>query len=863
MLAPQSKPLGKLAHALGVINHSSDREHEIIINRLVLITIALTVTSVLEASTAIMAGLQLHLLASIILAIAYQFGSKPNNLRRFAGLCTEFVAGMYLFQVGGGSVAILYPIYLWAILGYGFRFGLKWLFIAMAMAFVSFGWSVYSVEYWHQNKSLAFGLLSGLIIIPVYCSTLIRRLSKAKEKAEQANKAKSLFLAGVSHELRTPLNAIIGYGTHLLDAGLTLGQRQMVSTSVSAGRHLLHLINQLLDYAQSETNEQALEAKEFNLLETLTDVRDIMQIAAEEKNLIIVLQANPMSDAPIIGHVDHIRNILINLTSNAVKFTEMGSVTIRCALHDTSYGLELICSISDTGPGIPVNAQDKIFDIFQQADDTISQNFGGTGLGLAICRQLAQQIGGDVSVESSVGIGSTFKLRCPVKLAENPESLVVEEVARILSIGSKPCAPFIKETEKRAVNIKHIFVKNGASAVDMLSSEKLEKYDLALIDDNTANRYKNDGNFWDLFKRANLAPVLVSDANMQNIGDLELRAAFASVLPQSADFDELRSVIRIGCSFTRKFDTDKTALTSNLNHNAELHILIADDNRTNRLVLETILSGAGHIVTSVHDGDEALEQLQQRNFDLVFLDVNMPNLSGIECCRLWRQIEGPRQRVPIIGLTADSTNETEKKCLNAGMDQRMTKPIDASVLLEVICSYSQIMNIDSKCENTLLGSIEIVNSVGSEADYNNIASLDMHQLDYLQSIGDNDFVTSIVESYLDDVATIIVEFENSVTNSNVEDFRFHAHAFRSASHNVGAVRLSKICADLEVITEAKFINNKSQYFEKVKNELKIVTDLLLNSDYLTKSSENLSYKRKTLAQLWYQTGRIFLSILRS
>ena len=402
-------------HAKG--RYKQDREHEMIKNRIALVIIMWTVSAFFNAAPGIIVGFQIYLGIALGIALAHRLSPKPSYIRRFIGLCTEFGYGIYFSYIGGSTVPAFYPIYLWVILGYGFRFGNRWLFIAATMGTLSFGWTVYNIKYWYDQPSLAIGLLVGLFAIPAYCSTLITKISQAKEEAEEANKAKSLFLASISHELRTPLNAIIGYGTHMLDMKLPENQNQMVATSVSAGRHLLHLINQLLSFAQSESREELPPPRDFAITDVLSEVRDITQINAVEKSLEIHLQAEAMSDRMLTGQLDFIRNILINLTSNAIKFTEAGSILLKCGITETEAGPQLWCSVTDTGLGIAPEAQKKIFEVFQQADDQVVSKFGGTGLGLAICRKLATQMEGEISVESELGKGSKFTMSCPIEFA--------------------------------------------------------------------------------------------------------------------------------------------------------------------------------------------------------------------------------------------------------------------------------------------------------------------------------------------------------------------------------------------------------------------------------------------------------------
>lgn len=819
-------------------NYGLDREKEMIKNRLVLILITLAIGYFLEASWAIFYGLLAHFAASLANSLTYHFHNKPSNLRRMAGLCTDFGAGLYLFSIGGESVAALYPIYLWVILGYGFRFGNRWLCIAAVMGTLSFAWSIFNVPFWEENLSLAAGLVIGLLVIPAYCSTLITKISVAKEEAEKANKAKTLFLASISHELRTPLNAIIGYGTHLLDMDLPEKQRQMIGTSVSAGRHLLHLINQLLSFAKSETLEELPESQEFRPIDILTEVRDILKISAMEKGLNLNLQAEAMSDQLVAGQVDYVKNILINLTSNAVKFTDNGTVSIKCGINDEANRKTLWCSVSDTGPGIAEEAQEKIFGVFQQADDSISNKFGGTGLGLSICRQLAEQLGGQVSVESQLGEGSCFTFSCPVDDIDHSPNDLSNEIVRIFSVGINQDGPAIDHGEFGATEIEHICCSNTTNFDDLFNNYDLSKYDVALIAREIADQNPEGAPLWTYFADAKLPPVLLSGDDTYNLDEIQLRAAFASVLPATPDFKQLRSVVQIGCSFTTDgLQTDEEQRPEPVAFTAR-KILVADDNRTNQMVLETILSNAGHEVVIAVDGEKALEELENQPFDIIFLDVNMPNIGGIECCKLWRQIEGGRNHLPIIGLTADSTPETEKKCLDAGMDLRLTKPIEAKLLLSTI-EQQTASDTPPVTVTNASDPFGVIQSIDAPSEPNLSAPIDPAQLDYLLSIGDEMFVQSIIDTYLEDSQQILQDFNDAVETDNIENFRFHAHAFKSGANNIGATSLSEMCGKLEVIVETDFEKNRSDYLLQVNKEICRITDHL-NARSAQESTEKLS-----------------------
>ena len=807
----------------GMDGQARDREHEMIKNRIILVILAWSACAILDAPAGLIVGFGVYFVVSIAIAIAYHVHRKRSSLRRFVGLCTDFGAGAFLFQIGGESVAAVYPLMLWVILGNGFRFGVPWLFLASVMAAVVFGWTIYTVEFWRNSPSLSIGLLVGLVVIPAYCSTLITKISQAKEEAEAASKAKSLFLASVSHELRTPLNAIIGYGTHLLDMKLPEKQHQMVATSVSAGRHLLHLINQLLDFAHSDSRDELPDPKTFSLVDVLSEVREIMQLAADEKDLKIILQAEPHSDQIISGQLDYIRNILINLTSNAIKFTRSGSITLRCGLGPEDVYPQMWLSVTDTGPGIPAEAQRKIFKVFQQANDSIASEFGGTGLGLAICHKLATQMGGQISVDSEVGAGSTFTLSFPAEIIDDDTQRPDADTVKILSLTRDEHAPVIGNADNRSVVIDHIQCHETDDIKKILDQRKSGAYDIALLDQAIANDHDDTSPLWAAFRKAKLPPVLFADGKEKNLKDLQLRAAFATLLPAGSDFGAIRSAVQIGCSFANSGSQHQPETADNIEPTAatSVRVLIADDNRTNQMVLETILSNAGHKVTVVADGEKALEELEKATFEIVLLDVNMPVMGGIECCKLWRQIEGPRKHVPIIGLTADSTEDTEKKCLDAGMDLRMTKPIEARELIEVISS--QTVGMSGQIQTNMISDpLKVVSNIDARERRPDPPAIDQSQLDYLRSIGDETFVQSIIDAYLQDAAEILIAFQKSIDQESVDDFRFHAHAFKSGAANVGATALVETCSKLEVISERDFKNRRFEYLANVE---RLVTDI--------------------------------------
>jgi two-component system, sensor histidine kinase RpfC len=315
--------------------------------------------------------------------------------------------------------------------------------------------------------------------------------------------------------------------------------------------------------------------------------------------------------------------------------------------------------------------------------------------------------------------------------------------------------------------------------------------------------------------------VLVSNRNAPDLAEVSLRAAFATVIPSDASFDAMRSAIRIGRSFAHKpnFVAGGDAAQPSVQPEYPVKaVLVADDNRTNRNILAAILEAVGHTVTQVCDGDEMLEILEKQKFDIVLLDVNMPRLNGIDACKMWRQIEGNRSHLPIVGVTADATSETETRCLAAGMDIRLTKPINAKLLLETIASYCGDSETVSHLPSREADPLQIVVPLDAVRAYDNDAINSAH-IDYLHSIGDAAFVEGMIDGFLEDVAESRASMEQAISEQDPVRFRFAAHSFKSSSNNIGATHLAALCAKLEKITEAEFSSDGAEHFSRVNAEL--------------------------------------------
>ena len=395
-----------------------DSEHEMTINRFVLSGISLAYLAIASLLGSADAAVMLRetwiyfavydlLSLALFLHILYQPGVSVT--RRLLAIVLDLGSSPTASPQVASLMAALYPIYLWVILGNGFRFGVRYLFAGSFVAVVGFGTAIAFSDFWRTHLALSAGLLAGLIVLPLYVSRLIAKLSEAQRQAEAASRAKSLFIASVSHELRTPLNAIIGLGNLLGKSDLDPKQGNMARTITTSGQSLLGLINSILDFSRVEFGVSRVAVAEFDVYASLDNVRRMLAVQLGEKKLRLSLHITPRTPRYLKGDLHALEGPLVNLVGNAVKFTSDGFVTIAAdAIEGVGGKYRSGFEVSDTGIGISPEAQTRIFESFTQADETIVDRFGGTGLGLATSKQLVERAGGAIGVVSRPGVGSTF-----------------------------------------------------------------------------------------------------------------------------------------------------------------------------------------------------------------------------------------------------------------------------------------------------------------------------------------------------------------------------------------------------------------------------------------------------------------------
>ncbi len=610
-------------------------------------------------------------------------------------------------------------------------------------------------------------------------------LKETRDAALQSAQIKAEFAAVVSHEIRTPLNGVLGMLNLLKEIGVPERQREYLNIAINSGDTLQELINDILDFSKIEAHKLELEKAGFNLRENIENTAALFAERAYSKDIELCLSVPPDCPAVVKGDVTRLRQILNNLLSNAIKFTDSGSVelSVECLPQENGQQPQFYFAVKDTGIGIPVEAQERIFDSFRQADGSTTRQFGGTGLGLTISRQLIELMGGRLDVDSASGQGSTFSFSIPMEAvsASAPETIFAKQ--HVLVMDRTRCSRLSLTRTLSALGCRCDSAVTEQEALSMLGAHYKPPIQVCFFDQKSCDSPSTAFPIKARSAASNPAMRLVM-LTQPSITEHDLHEVDATLFKPVRYSALKQSLLALPIETEPQSSTIETAT---ITRSGNRRILIVDDNRTNQMVAKAMLSESGYLADVASNGKEAVNFVSQNSYDLVLMDCNMPVMDGYEATQKIRQLPHQSGRTPIFAMTAIDNPQDVQRCLDIGMDGFLIKPLNLQVLRKTLDELFQ--------KHT--HAIEAAPSPTIDSRYIDVESFSNLQ----RAMGDK--IRELADAFMSDGTTYMVQLDKALDLEDWPQITHLAHVLKGSAGNIGANVFASIAREIEDLARAK------------------------------------------------------------
>ncbi len=647
-----------------------------------------------------------------------------------------------------------------------------------------------------DNNELKIQLLNYNVKLENDIKVRTAELEESKDKAEQSAKSKLEFLANMSHEIRTPMNGVLGMLELLNKSKLDKVQKNQVDTAYQSGQNMMVILNDILELSKFEAGKITIENNEFNLITLIEDVVAMFSKKSNENQVELICFIDNEVPEVVFGAQTRVWQIIMNLLGNAIKFTKSGSIVVNVTVDGANEDDFTLCvKIKDTGIGISDESQKLIFNPFEQAEVNTARHFGGTGLGLSLCKRLIELLGGEIKLESTVGVGSTFSFLVNLSVVKFNVDKNLPKDANILYVCNS-------EAEMKSINalfsrlaINFKIVSDQDSVLNELVEVTDDLYSIIMLSDSLATECYDS-----------ILSVLESNAIYENV-KLVLLNTFLDI----AEIDFTHVLVKpfrtsdiIELITSEQTDSLESELNDEVLNNNTSSVLLVEDNEVNQLVASGMLGKMGITPDIASDGVEALELFSKNKYDLILMDINMPNMDGYAATKEIRKRENPNDHIPIIALTANVLQDDVDGYYKVGMDDFLAKPYSFKNIESSLLKWIKKENLNSGSE------------INKEHDSESSSFINLETIHYLQEIM-GDAINELIKTFIDRSGLMVDEIMQNT--SDLEKVKFNIHNLKGSSGNIGAQELFRLCELIETMIVKKQVLKIDSYLHILKHEL--------------------------------------------